>query len=55
LYNGIGQKMTTLSHALSSAGFNRFEADLSEYPSGIYWITIRSYQINETRKFILNK
>jgi hypothetical protein len=55
LYHGNGQKMTTLSNAQSYAGFNNFEASLSEYPSGFYWITVRSDQWIETRKFILNK
>jgi hypothetical protein len=55
LYNGNGQKMTSLSHARSSAGVHHFQADLSEYPAGFYWITIRSDHFTETRKFILNR
>jgi hypothetical protein len=55
LYNGNGQKMTTLSQTQSFSGKNHFEANLSDYPPGIYWITLRSDNFNETRKFILNK
>jgi hypothetical protein len=55
LYNGNGQKMATLSDAGSVAGTNHFETNLSRYPSGIYWITVRSDNFSETRKFILNK
>lgn len=55
LYNGNGQKMTTVSDSQSFAGKNHFETNLSGYPSGIYWITVRSDNFNETRKFILNK
>ncbi|MFH0758440.1 MAG: glycoside hydrolase family 44 protein [Bacteroidota bacterium] len=55
LYNGNGQKMATLTHAQSFAGVNQFEADLSGYPSGFYWIAIRSGDFTETGKFILNK
>ena len=55
LYHGNGQKLATLSHVQSFAGINHFEANLSEYPSGFYWITVRSDQWIETRKFILNK
>ncbi len=55
LYNGNGQKMATFSHAQSHAGLNYIEANLSDYPSGFYWITIRSGDFTETRKFILNR
>ncbi len=55
LYNGKGQKVTTLSASFSNAGKTHIEANLSEYPSGFYWITVRSDHFNETRKFILSK
>jgi len=53
LYNGSGQKMATLSQAKSFSGTNYFEANLSEYPSGLYWIRVSADNYSETRKFFL--
>jgi hypothetical protein len=55
LFNSNGQKLKTIRNDLQTfAGQNRIESDLSDYPAGIYWITVRSDSVTETRKFIVN-
>ena len=55
LYDSKGQKMTTISSAQYVPGTNHIEASLSEYPSGMYWITLRYDGFYESRKFIITK
>jgi hypothetical protein len=54
LFSSNGQKLKTINNSSSPTNFNHFESDLSGFPSGIYWVTVRSEHFNETRKFILN-
>lgn len=55
LFNSNGQKLKTISGSQAFIGKNQIECDLSEYSTGIYWVTVSSDNFNETRKFILNK
>ncbi len=55
LYNGKGQKISTLFNGKSSAGRNHFQANVSEYPSGLYLIALRFDNDYKTRTFILDK
>jgi hypothetical protein len=55
LFNSSGQKLKTISGLQTFAGKNHIESDLTNYPTGIYWITVRTDNFSETRKFILNQ
>ncbi|HSM46397.1 MAG TPA: glycoside hydrolase family 44 protein, partial [Draconibacterium sp.] len=52
LFNSSGQKLKTISGLQTFAGKNHIESDLTNYPTGIYWITVRTDNFSETRKFI---
>ena len=54
LFNSSGQKLKTISGLQTFAGKNQIERDLTKYSSGIYWITVRTDSVTETRKFIVN-
>jgi hypothetical protein len=54
LYNSNGQQLKTISSLQTFSGKNQIEYDLSKYSSGIYWITVRTDSVTETRKFIVN-
>jgi hypothetical protein len=53
LFNGNGQKLTTFSDAPSFTGKYSHKFDLSEYPSGVYWVHLRTGSFDESVKFIL--
>jgi hypothetical protein len=53
LFNSSGQKLKTISGLQTFAGKNQIESDLTNYPTGIYWITVRTDSVTETRKFIV--
>jgi len=55
LFNSNGQKMKTIPASQIFTGLNQHEIDLSDYSSGIYWITIHSDNFSETQKFILSQ
>lgn len=55
LFNSNGQQLKTISGSQTFSGKIHIESDLSKYSSGIYWITVRSDNFSETRKFILNQ
>jgi hypothetical protein len=54
LFNSSGQKLKTISGLQTFTGKNQIESDLTNYPTGIYWITVRTDSVTETRKFIVN-
>ena len=54
LFSSNGQKLKTISGSQTFTGKNQIEGDLTNYPTGIYWITVRTDSVAETRKFILN-
>jgi len=54
LFSSNGQKLKTISGSQTFSGKNQIECDLTEYSTGIYWVTVRSDLFTETRKFILN-
>ncbi len=54
LFNSNGQKLTNLFNGLSNAGFNSVETDLSNYPSGVYWISVQTGHFVQTKKIILS-
>lgn len=55
IFNSNGQKVKTISESQTNIGTNQIECDLTEYSTGIYWVTVRSDNFSETQKFILNK
>lgn len=54
LFNSNGQKLKVMPTSQISSGLNQHEIDLSDYATGIYWISVRSDRFYETKKFILN-
>jgi hypothetical protein len=54
LININGQKLATLYNGKSNAGLNSIQANISDYPSGIYSISIQSEHFVQTKKIALS-
>lgn len=55
IYNAIGERVATLVHALKPAGEHTFTFDASDLPSGIYFYSLTTGDVRQTRKMVLLK
>jgi hypothetical protein len=55
IYNIIGQKISTLAEGNLEAGTHTFRWDGSEYPSGVYFYSLKNGTNVDIRKMILLK
>lgn len=55
IFNGNGQKITSVPYQNSISGKNHVKTDLSGLTAGIYWVSVRTDLFTETRKFIINQ
>ena len=55
IYNLMGQEITTLVNGYQDAGIKSIQWDASVFPSGMYFVQIKSARFIETRKMLLLK
>ena len=55
VYDLEGRKVTILEQSLKHAGSHKVEWNASNYPSGVYFITLNTEEFNQTQKVILMK
>lgn len=55
LFNGLGQKISTLIKRKLEAGFHDYEFDGTQFPSGIYFIFFKAGSYTASKKIILMK
>jgi N-acetyl-anhydromuramyl-L-alanine amidase AmpD len=55
IYDILGRKITTLLNEFKQAGTYRITADLKDFPSGVYYYTLKSNNFSSTKKMVLVK
>ena len=55
VYDILGRQAAILMNNYQSPGFHSIIWDASSYPSGLYFIRMKSYKFNESRKVLLIK
>ncbi|RPI16519.1 MAG: T9SS C-terminal target domain-containing protein [Ignavibacteriae bacterium] len=55
IYDALGKEITTLVKEKLQPGIYEVEWDASDYPSGVYYYTLKTESFNETKKMVLLK
>ncbi len=55
VYDMLGQEISNLVNEVLSPGSYQYSFNASDYPSGIYYYSIKTEEFNEVRKMILIK
>lgn len=53
VYNGLGQKVTSLINEMQDAGYHKVKFDASELASGAYFYRIEAENLEATKTLLL--